>query len=363
MKRILILTASFGEGHNSAARAVKDALDAREGVTTLIADLYALSIPKSNIAIQHLYTLAINHFPRIWQGVFVALDRPGLMESMLWTGAPMAKAMDRTIAEFRPDAIISTYPLYPYLYRKLQRSRLGLKAPFYTVVTDSVGVNSAWHRCLSDGFFLADQETADLLAERGVPKDILHPLGFPVAKGYAAAAALQIPLPPPWKLLFMPSTQLNRTLDQIRSLLTIPDVKLTVLAGKHIRIFDAVNASGLMDGERCQLVGWTDAMPRLVSEHHVFIGKAGGAIVQEALTAQCPFIVSHLVPGQEEGNIALIERLDVGVRAYESTGQLLSAVENMMANHGKQWSGWKANLAAQSNPGASDRIANLVLGQ
>jgi len=363
MKRILILTASFGEGHNSAARAIRDAIDARDGVTSEIADLYALSIPKANVAIQHLYTIAINHFPRIWQGIFVALDRPGLMESTLWTGAPMERTLGRKITEFRPDAIISTYPLYAYLYRKLQRSRLGLKAPFYTVITDSVGVNSAWHRCLSDGFCVADQETADLLAGRGVSPEILHPLGFPVAKAYADFARSQIPTPPPWKLLFMPSTQLNRTLDQIRSLLTIPDVQLTVLAGKHIRIFDGVNASGLVDGERCRLVGWSDAMPRLISEHHVFIGKAGGAIVQEALAAQCPFIVSHLVPGQEEGNIALIERLGIGARAYESTGQLLSTVETMIANDRKQWSDWKANLAIKSNPGASDRIANLVLGQ
>lgn len=361
MKRVLILTASFGEGHNSAARAILDTLDTRDGTISQIADLYALSIPTANTAIQGLYSLAINHFPRIWQGVFVLLDRPGLMESMLWTGAPMAKAMEQAISDFRPNIIISTYPLYAYLFRKLQRSRLGLHIPFYTVITDSVGVNSAWHRCLSDGFLLADQETADLLTSRGLPKEILHPLGFPVARAYSKLSADVIPAPPPWKLLFMPSTQISRTLDQIRALLTLPQVKLTVLAGKHMRIFDAVSAAGLADDSRCQLVGWTDAMPQLLAGHHVFIGKAGGAIVQEALAAQCPFIVSHLVPGQEEGNISLIERLEVGTRAYQSTEQLTSAVTTMMANHGEQWNKWKENLSTKCNPGASDRIADFIL--
>jgi processive 1,2-diacylglycerol beta-glucosyltransferase len=159
----------------------------------------------------------------------------------------------------------------------------------------------------------------------------------------------------------MPSTRRTHTVDQIRALLALPDIALTVIAGKHQRIFDAVEASGLADGKRCHLVGWTDAMPQLLREHHVFIGKAGGAIVQEALASHCPFVVSHLVPGQEEGNIALIERLDVGARAYESTHQLTGVIRAMMADDASQWRCWKSNLAQHSNPGAADRIAARVL--
>ncbi len=361
MKRVIILTASFGEGHNSAARAIRDAIDARPDTSCQVADLYALSIPKANVAIQRLYSLAINQFPRIWQGVFLALDHPGLMESMLWTGAPMQKALERVIAEFRPDAIISTYPLYAYLFRKLQRGRLGLQIPFYTVITDSIGINSAWYRCRSDGYFLADQETAELLVSRGLPPGILHPLGFPVGREYSEYSASEVPAPPPWKLLFMPSTRRIRTVDQIRALLELPDIELTVLTGKHKQTFEAIEASGLADGSRCRLVGWTDAMPQLLAEHHVFIGKAGGAIVQEAIASHCPFVVSHLVPGQEEGNIALIERLDVGARAYESTDQLLTVIRAMMAKDASQWNRWKSSLARHSKPGAADRIAARVL--
>lgn len=360
MKRVLILTASFGEGHNSAARAIHDSVQAIDGASAQVSDLYALSIPKANAAIKELYSLAINHFPRIWQGVFVALDQPGLMESMLWTGEPMKKAMDAVISEFRPDVIVSTYPLYAYLFRRLQRSRLGLKLPFYTVITDSVGVNTAWHRCLSDGYFVADPETGELLASRGISREILFPLGFPVAREYANRAT-EIPAPPPWKFLYMPSTQLGRTMEQLRALLAIPDVELTVIAGRNIRIFDAVNASGLVDGERCQLVGWTDAMPQLLAGHHAFIGKAGGAIVQEALASQCPFLVSHFVPGQEEGNIALIERLNVGMRAYAKPGDLAEAVREITAPNDTRWKLWRSNLANQSNPGAADRIAEFVV--
>lgn len=360
MPRILILTASFGEGHNSAARALHSAFESSDRTECEIVDLYARSIPLVDKSIQSLYSLAINQFPGIWQAIFSALDRPGLMESMLWTGAPMKRALDDAIAGFHPDAIISTYPVYAYLFRSLQKSRLGLQIPFFTVITDSIGVNSAWHRCLSDGFFVTDVETAELLGSRGVPREILHPLGFPISSAYTELPG-ELPEPPPWKLLFMPSTQVARTLTQIRAILDIPEVSLTVLAGKHHRIFDEVNASGVVDGDRCQLVGWTDSMPQLMARHHAFIGKAGGAIVQETLAAHCPFIVSHLVPGQEEGNIALINRLAIGASAHESLEALTQAIRTMIADNGAQWRSWRENLRTHGRSGAADRIATHVL--
>jgi processive 1,2-diacylglycerol beta-glucosyltransferase len=102
-------------------------------------------------------------------------------------------------------------------------------------------------------------------------------------------------------------------------------------------------------------------MPRLLCEHHAFIGKAGGAIVQEALAAQCPFLVSHLVPGQEEGNIALIERLDVGAPALGSPERLGEVVAEAFADDAKVWRKWKKNLSCAGCSNAADRIARFVL--
>jgi processive 1,2-diacylglycerol beta-glucosyltransferase len=208
---------------------------------------------------------------------------------------------------------------------------------------------------------VADEETRQLLVSRGVPEKIVHALGFPVARHFAAADRGEPPAGPPWKLLFMPSTRLERTLRQIRALAEVPAIELTVVTGRHQRVFDAITAAGLADGKKCRLIGWTDQMPRLLCEHHAFVGKAGGAIVQEALAAQCPFFVSHLVPGQEEGNIALLERLAVGVPACGKPEKLAAAVASAFANDAKIWRAWKANLARVSRADAADRIARFVL--
>lgn len=360
MKRVLVLTAGFGEGHNTAAKSIRDALDATEEAEVRLSDLYEIAIPLVNSTVKLGYSLAINRAPLLWKAIFRGLDCPGLMESAMWTARGLRKALDRLLAEFRPDIVISTYPLYAYLFRDIQKRRLGVKMPFLTVITDSVGVNTAWHRCLSDAFVVADRPTAELLVSRGVPPGIIHALGFPVSRYFASATCLSCEESAPWKLLFMPSTQLHLTLRQIEAILEVPHVELTVIAGRHARIFDAVNESGLL-AERGQLIGWTDSMPRLLCEHHAFIGKAGGAIVQEAIAAKCPFIVSHLVPGQEEGNLALIERLGVGASAFGKPDCLTFALGEAFSDDASRWRGWKRNLERISQPAAADEIARFTL--
>jgi len=361
MKRVLVLTAGFGEGHNTAARAISEALQALGGAEVRTMDLYAQAVPFVNSTVKLGYSMAINRAPWLWRLIFFGLDQPGLMESTMWATGRLRNELDKALADFHPDIVVSTYPLYAYLFRQLQKKRLGIKMPIVTVITDSLGVNSAWFRCLSDAFIVADQETKDLLIEEKVPPEILHPLGFPVSLAFSNTASTPVDSRPPWKLLFMPSTQLHLTLRQIRALTEIEDTELTVLAGRHERIFDAVNESGLVSGEKCRLIGWTDAMPKLLSEHHAFIGKAGGAIVQEAIAARCPFFVSHVVPGQEEGNIELIERLNVGARAVGSPERLVQVIRDAFANDAERWRTWKRNLEAHKGSNAATAIARFVL--
>jgi hypothetical protein len=47
-------------------------------------------------------------------------------------------------------------------------------------------------------------------------------------------------------------------------------------------------------------------------DHDVVIAKAGGATTQEAIAAHIPMLVTHIVPGQEEGNFLLLKKYDAG---------------------------------------------------
>ncbi len=103
-------------------------------------------------------------------------------------------------------------------------------------------------------------------------------------------------------------------------------------------------------------------MPQLLMSHHVVIGKAGGAIVQEAIAARCPMIINQVIPGQEEGNAELIQKNNAGVVA-DGSKEVVQHLEEAFAHKARLWQEWHANLDRISKPDASMRIAELVLDQ
>lgn len=364
MKRISILTASFGEGHNTAARNIRDGLLALGGdqVRVEVCDLYQRTNPALNRAMQVGYSVAINRFPRIWKVVFGIFGLRGVMELMLPTLGGLREAMRSHFNEFQPDLIVSTYPVFSFMLREIRRTSPFLKAPLATMITDSTGINPVWFRCPSDVFLVADELTAEVLREDGVDPSTIHVLGFPVDLRFEKIHPLRVDQPgPPWKIIFFPSTRRGHTLACLDRLLRLPDVEITITTGKHKEVHEALVAAGFDRAPHVNLIGWTDNMPELLCSHHLFLGKAGGAVVQECLAARIPFVVSHLVPGQEEGNMDLIEKLGVGVVAEKTPEGIAREVELAMANGGSRWREWKTNLDRISRPDAARQIARFLL--
>ncbi len=361
MPRILILTASMGEGHNTAARNIRDALvaESRGDAEVLVADPYTRTNPVINKLMQKGYATAINRYPRAWRVVFGLLSKRGVVEGMGPILAELTAAVKALIDEFRPDIIASTYPVFSFLMAKIRRRDTSVTVPFYTVITDSTMINSAWYRCPCDGSIVADDQTARVLLNDGVPPEKVHVLGFPVGLAFES----HHPAPPPskdgWKAIFFPSGVSEFAVKVLTHLAEIPRLQVTVVTGRRENVLRKLHDARLP--KHGSLLGWTDDMPVLMASHHIFIGKAGGATVQEAIAAQIPFLVSHVVPGQEEGNIALIEQTGIGALAVGNPQRIRDMILGAMANDAALWKAWRANLAALSKPPASRVIARFLL--
>ncbi len=362
MPRILLLTAGFGEGHNTAARCIAEALREQPETECRIMDLYQETIPRLTKILQAGYGLAINKLPFVWGAIFTLLDKPGALEKTLPLAGNLRRALGRILEEYRPDSVVSTYPLYAYLIQQLRQQGCGsASVPLMTMVTDSTAINSSWYRAGSDFFFLSDEETAEVLRDGGADPSTLQVMGFPVTPRMASLT----PLPPlihnGQRLLYLPSSRLAHTLKVIAELKKLPKTTITVVTGRLERLHHGIASSGVIDGTQTHLTGWTDKIPELLCTHHLYIGKAGGAIVHEAMAARCPILVSHVVPGQEEGNIELIERHDVGRLAAHYPATLAASVREVFAHQGATWKRWKKNLERIACPKASRDIATFIL--
>ncbi len=363
MAKILILTAGYGEGHNSAARALRSAFNEHPGVDAELIDLFALRAPRLNEVSRRSYLKLINTAPKLWSWVYRWLDRSPRAPWLLRTLASHRRLLGRLIAEKQPVAICSTYPVYAWLLNELGREGQAI-CPHYTVITDALTINSLWYRTPSTGWFVTDHESASYLSFHGVPPAKIHVSGFPVSLAFADRPALwQPPVPANdsvRRVLFMINSGRRHALDIARALLMNRHWHITFTAGRDEGLRQELTALARGAPAHAEVLGWTDRIPELLMTHHVVISKAGGATTQESINALCPLLVSQIVPGQEEGNYELIRRHDAGALA-ETPAEIVSALHRVFAHDAHLWQHWRANLRRLAQPGAARTIAATVL--
>ena len=185
-KRILILTAGFGEGHNSAARGIRDGLTAVSGGTATVAlhDIFAENYGWVNDWARRGYLTLINRAPDAWGRFYRWLDRRQEFAPQIGRLPKVKGRLSQLLVRFRPTVVVSVFPAYPYL---LQTILGDAPATFRRIVciTDSITVNAIWFRCISDLFLVPNEQTAAVLAGAGLPNDKVRVTGFPVTPKFA----------------------------------------------------------------------------------------------------------------------------------------------------------------------------------
>lgn len=356
MSKVLILTAGYGEGHNAAARGLQAAL-AEIGAEAEILDLFALTGGAFYERTRRGYLELINRAPNLWAAVYRFIDRVPLVAlTMPFMGA-MFRALRRILDEKRPSAVVSVYPVYGYLIAQLYPQ--GRPFAFHTIVTDSITINSIWHRCASDSFIVPNEDSARVMIAAGVPAAKVRTLGFPVPPRFARDRPERPALPPP-RVLYMINAGRDQAPGIVRRLLAIDPLHLTVTVGRDEALRAQLEQVAAAAGRPLEIHGWTPHMPELLMTHHVLIGKAGGATVQEAIAARTPMLLTQIVPGQEEGNAQLLLQNRCG-ELCETPDALAAAINRAFAADGAVWRDWEQNIARLSRPDAALRIARFVL--
>lgn len=359
--RILIVTAAFGEGHNSAARNLAAALNAA-GAITQVSDPCLLGVPQITSVVNSGYRYVTTHFPNLWAKIYRSTDNCDFNKQrspvMRWVENALGKLVD----DFKPDAVVSTYPLYPYFMTRISEAR-GKNTPVFIVVTDSIEINAAWLRAQCRHWLVTDSATRDAMIAKNIPAEKIIDTGFPVHPVFSTLT----PIPAtdackPFRILYFPTAQLAFLRRHARALLdTSPDVHLTIILGKNVRPL-YTRAREIKDAYpgRVRIIGWTRKVPQLLNSHHLVIGKAGGATVHEAIAARCPMLIHHLVPGQEEGNLSLLETIGAGHLA-ENPASLSKSLTDLLADHATGWRDKKNALARHGRNAGAITAARFIL--
>ena len=358
-KKILILTAGFGEGHNSAAGGVRDGLAriAPDQAIVELRDLFAEAYGPVNDLVRRSYLALINSAPGAWGIVYRWLDRKTDYNTEFRRLSRLKEQFGPLLASFKPDIVVCSFPAYANVLQEILGAERGCKC--VVIVTDSITINASWYRSPADYFIVANEQSAEVLRNNGVASEKIRIFGFPVSPKFADFVEDR-PLPSTnssRRVLYMIHAAKRGATELVRRLAKL-DLDLTVTIGRDDGLRPEIDAAA--DGRPINIIGWTNELPRIMHENHLLIGKAGGATVQETIAAKCPMIINHVVAGQEEGNARLIVETDSGVIA-QSPEEIIAQVRRAFDDGAKQWRTWEGNISKLSRPRASLDIASFLM--
>jgi processive 1,2-diacylglycerol beta-glucosyltransferase len=356
--RIQILTAAFGDGHNTAAHNVAAALDqvSNGAVEAPVVDAIAQGNPISARFLQQGYQLAITSLPGIWRLIYQQTEKFDVTKGRLEIFNGVLDELEATLSDHNPGAIVSSFPLYSGLVR-----RLDSKIPLFTVITDSISVHRAWTATPSDLHFVTDARSKSVAQSLGLSEESIVVTGFPVSLKFSNAPAQ--PRTQLKRLLWITSTHTRNAVKTLRSLLnTLPqDIELTIVLGRLANRLAGPFENVLADEHQDRVVRlhhWHNDVPGLMKSHDFLITKAGGASTHEAFAASLPTGINYVVPGQEEGNAQLCVERGCGIRLESSVKTGATICDLIDSGHFKELA---AAAARESINSGAIQIARTIL--
>jgi UDP-N-acetylglucosamine:LPS N-acetylglucosamine transferase len=196
-KKVLIFTARFGDGHDAVARNIRDALESldRQDVEVKIIDLYAQCYNLIYKLEQKIYLTLINSTPALWNMFYKFSDATHIVEYSLFTRHALRRALAATLEKEQPDAVVTTYWMYTYLFGSLfNKSAQQRRFAWIGIVPETITIHSAYWRGGSDAFVAADETSAGVLQRAGVAASKVKAIGYPVSPRFAGLKDRREPL-------------------------------------------------------------------------------------------------------------------------------------------------------------------------
>ena len=308
VRRVLILTASYGSGHNEAARCVAAEV-VRRGAEPLVVDHFReLVHPVFDRATRALYLTLLRRLPAVW-GLAYALGDRLTSDSPLTFGASRmgARRLAAALERYAPDAVVTVHATPAVAMAALARAG-GRVPPHTTVVTDFVA-HAQWIAHGIDRYCVAAEEVGHDLVARGIPRDRVVVTGVPVRAAFATASdprearrELGVPDDVPMVLAMAGSHgSVERLPDVARALARAPRPLAGMLVAGHDHTLRAT-LERLAAGTSLRVLGFVPDVHRLMAAADIVVTKAGGMTLAEAMAVHVPLLFYGSLPGQERRN-------------------------------------------------------------
>lgn len=332
-RRVLILSASSGEGHVRAGKALEKAFAARGDCDVEHINALEYTSKSFQKIYDDAYIALVRRAPGVLGWFFQHIDQPWRHEKRrLAFDRLNTRPMVRLLKRVQPDICVTTHFLPAEIVGWLKLK--GKIAAQHAVVVTDFDVHAMWICRGVDRYFVAREEAAEYLVQLGQPRESVSVKGIPIDPVFAEAKdarAIRVKLgldPCAITILVAAGGHALAPVEKmVKSLLGLDrPCQIVAITGKAVQIrqrmekLAAAWASDRAHRAQLRVVGYTQEMDQWMAASDLLVGKAGGLTVSEAMALGLPMAIVGVLPGpQEDRNAEHLIESGAAIRCHEVT--------------------------------------------
>ncbi len=334
-RKVLILTADIGEGHDLPARALARELtkDHPGSEVEIVDGLRAMGRLLTGIVRDGSW-FSFNWLPSLFSIQYFLLNRfaPTRWVALRFSYRVGSRGLLRAIRKHDPDVIVSTYPGTTLVLGEL-RLRRRLDVPVVSAITDLAGLRF-WAHPGIDLHTVTHRESIEEVeriagpgsarwAQPPTAPEFMEPRDKAQAKG-----SFDLPLDRPAIVVSGGGWGVGDLVGAVQTALDVPDSTVLVLSGHNEHAWRRLRERFGAE-QRVRLLGFTDRMGDLLAAADALVHSTAGLTVLEAQIRGCPTISYGFAVGHIRANNAAYERFGLA-RVARSKGELAAALREAL---------------------------------
>lgn len=377
MKNILIFYASYGGGHLSAAKSIKQYIDSHyKDCNVKMCDCMKYIDTKLEKITTDAYKTMAKSAPKTWGELYKLTDREGPITQITNTSNKLfAIKLNKLFKEFNPDIVISTHPFSTQMTAELKK--LGkTKCTLATIMTDFAPHNQ-WlvGSDYIDYFFVSHEGMKKKIMQKGIPEEKIFATGIPLSNRFLQHFNRE-KIKEDLKLdtekrtiLFFGGGEFGLGKDATSKILEefILNLKneyqMVVISGKNEKMYEKFSSivKQKRASKKVQVYTYTNKVPELMSISDLVVTKPGGLTSTESLASGLPMVIINPIPGQEEKNAEYLVSSCVAIW-LKNDDNCEKKIKDLLSNPDelKQMK-IKSKLMAKKN--STRDICKIVLGE
>ena len=327
MKKILIFYGSYGGGHLSAARAIKEYIESEyTNVEIQMIDCMEYISKTINKISTKAFSEIAKNAPWAWGHIYKKSEKGIIAKISTDSNKLMAHKLNKLLQEFNPEYVISTHPFSSQMCAYLKKkNKINFKLA--TVMTD-YAPHDQWLLYPEEVnyFFVAHNGMKDALVEKGLDSNKIYATGIPLSNRFLEHYNKKDILEEfclksgKKRILFFAGGEYgfgkNKTFNILKTFAeSFPQLQIIAISGKNKdmkeKFEELVEETSRQDS--IKILEYTNKVPELMSISDLVVTKSGGLTTTESLASGLPIIVINPIPGQEEENAEFLENNGVAI--------------------------------------------------